>query len=206
MQNLPDFRRYQSKQLVGNVDKVGIMRRNPAPAELEPVEAFCNTATHLHGEDEFARPETASGWLRARGFPAAVAPAELAALTEARETVRAFLVERTSPEALDALNRLIHSVAGAPVVRPDGTLALRPAADGPVAEIVRTVLEALLRDGLTGRHAARLKACAAPECRWVFYDRAPSSNGLWCDMDVCGARHKMRAYRARTGAAARRDS
>ncbi|MFD5642405.1 CGNR zinc finger domain-containing protein, partial [Streptomyces anulatus] len=47
---------------------------------------------------------------------------------------------------------------------------------------------------------------AAPECRWVFYDRAPSSNGLWCDMDVCGARHKMRAYRARGGAAARRDA
>ncbi|MGW5071390.1 CGNR zinc finger domain-containing protein, partial [Streptomyces cyaneofuscatus] len=69
-----------------------------------------------------------------------------------------------------------------------------------------TVLEALLRDGLTGRHATRLKACAAPECRWVFYDRAPSSNGLWCDMDVCGARHKMRAYRARTGAAARKDT
>ncbi|WP_412556758.1 CGNR zinc finger domain-containing protein [Streptomyces sp. WA6-1-16] len=26
-----------------------------------------------------------------------------------------------------------------------------------------------------------------------------------CDMDVCGARHKMRAYRARGGASARRD-
>ncbi|MFD4130169.1 CGNR zinc finger domain-containing protein [Streptomyces globisporus] len=181
------------------------MRRNPAPAELEPVEAFCNTATLLHGEDELARPGTASGWLRAHGYPEAVAPADLATLTEARETVRAFLVERTAPEALDALNQLIRSVAGAPAVRPDGTLALAPADDGPTAEIVRTVLEALLRDGLTGRHATRLKACAAPECRWVFYDRAPSSNGLWCDMDVCGARHKMRAYRARGGAAAHRE-
>ncbi|MFD5942794.1 CGNR zinc finger domain-containing protein [Streptomyces griseus] len=182
------------------------MRRTPAPPELEPVEAFCNTATLLHSEDEFARPGTAGNWLRAHGYPEAVAPAELAALTEARETVRAFLVERTSPGALDALNRLIRSVAGAPAVRADGTLALGPTGAGPAAEIVRTVLEALLRDGLTGRHAARLKACAAPECRWVFYDRAPSSNGLWCDMDVCGARHKMRAYRARGGGAARRGA
>ncbi|CAM5406666.1 hypothetical protein SCYAM73S_00633 [Streptomyces cyaneofuscatus] len=47
--------------------------------------------------------------------------------------VRAFLVERSSPVRLDALNRLIRSVAGAPVVRPDGTFALRPAGDGPVA-------------------------------------------------------------------------
>ncbi|MFD5343113.1 CGNR zinc finger domain-containing protein [Streptomyces anulatus] len=182
------------------------MRRNPAPAELELVEDFCNTATHLHDEDDLARPETAARWLGAHGFPASVDPGELASLAEARETVRAFLVERTSPEAVDALNRLIASVAGAPAVRPDGTLTLRPESGGAVGEVVRPVLEALLVHGLTGRHAARLKACAAPECRWVFYDRAPSSNGLWCDMDVCGARHKMRAYRARGGAAAHRDT
>ncbi|MEV1047901.1 CGNR zinc finger domain-containing protein [Streptomyces sp. NPDC049916] len=177
------------------------MRRNPAPAELELVEAFCNTATRLYDEDDLARPETAVRWLAERGLPTPSTPAELAALSEARETVRAFLVERSSPEALDSLNRLIAAVAGAPTVRPDGTLALRPVTDEPVAEIVRTVLEDLLRDGLAGRHASRLKACAAPECRWVFYDRAPSSNGIWCNMDLCGARHKMRAYRARGGAA-----
>ncbi len=76
----------------------------------------------------------------------------------------------------------------------------------PVARIVRTALEALLRDGPTGRHAARIEACAAPECRRVLHHRAPSSNGLRCAMDVCGARHEMRAYRARTGGAgAHRD-
>ncbi|SCK51401.1 hypothetical protein YUWDRAFT_04534 [Streptomyces sp. AmelKG-D3] len=37
----------------------------------------------------------------------------------------------------------------------------------PVARIVRTALEALPRDGPTGRHAARLRACAAPEYSWV---------------------------------------
>lgn len=182
------------------------MLRNPAPEELGLVEAFCNTAAHLHGKDELARPETAARWLGAHGFPALAGPGELVSLAEARETVRAFLVERTSPGAVDALNRLIAEVAAAPAVLPDGTLGLRPASGGPVAEVVRPVLEALLRDGLTGRHATRLKACAAPECRWIFYDRAPSSNGLWCDMDVCGARHKMRAYRARGGATARRDA
>ncbi|MEU0098341.1 CGNR zinc finger domain-containing protein [Streptomyces sp. NPDC006267] len=182
------------------------MRRNPAPAELELVEGFCNTATHLHGEDDLARPETAGRWLGAHGFPALSDPGELASLKEARETVRAFLADRTSAEAIDGLNRLIAAVAGPPAVRPDGTLSLRPAPGGAVAEVVRPVVEALLVHGLTGRHAARLKTCAAPECRWVFYDRAPSSNGLWCDMDVCGARHKMRAYRARGGAASRRGA
>ncbi|MDX3594441.1 CGNR zinc finger domain-containing protein [Streptomyces sp. ID03-2B] len=182
------------------------MRRNPAPAELGLVEEFCNTATHLHGEDDLARPESAARWLGAHGFPALSDPGDLTSLAEAREIVRAFLVERTSSEAVEALNRLVATVAGAPAVRPDGALALRPASGEAVAEVMRPVLEALLFHGLTGRHATRLKACAAPECRWVFYDRAPSSNGLWCDMDVCGARHKMRAYRARGGAAARRDA
>ncbi|MFF7877264.1 CGNR zinc finger domain-containing protein [Streptomyces californicus] len=179
------------------------MRRNPAPAELELVEAFCNTATLLHGEDDLVRPESAAGWLRAHGLPEASAPADLAMLVQARETVRAFLVDRTSAEAVDGLNRLIASVAGPPAVRLDGSLALRPVTDDPAAEAVRAVLEPLVRDGLSGRHATRLKACAAADCRWVFYDRAPASNGTWCDMDVCGARHKMRAYRARGGGAAR---
>ncbi|MFD5647543.1 ABATE domain-containing protein, partial [Streptomyces anulatus] len=143
------------------------MRRNPAPAELELVEDFCNTATHLHDEDDLARPETAARWLGAHGFPASFDPGGLASLAEARETVRAFLVERTSPEAVDALNRLIASVAGAPAVRPDGTLTLRPASGGAVGEVVRPVLVAHLVHGLTRPHPPPLNPCAPPQCRWV---------------------------------------
>jgi predicted RNA-binding Zn ribbon-like protein len=177
------------------------MRRRPAPADLALIEAFCNTATHLHGQDDFALPETAAEWLGARGFPALCGERDLTALVDARETMRAFIAERTAPEAVRSLNRLIASVSGSPAVGADGTLTLRAASDEPIADVICTVLEALLKHGLTG-HGTRLKACAAPECRWVFYDRAPSANGLWCDMDVCGSRHKMRAYRARTSAAA----
>ncbi|WP_373299583.1 CGNR zinc finger domain-containing protein [Amycolatopsis acidiphila] len=49
---------------------------------------------------------------------------------------------------------------------------------------------------MTGR-ARRLKPCTAPGCRWLFYDRSPAGNSVWCNMDICGARHKMRAYRSR---------
>jgi len=58
------------------------------------------------------------------------------------------------------------------------------------------VLEALTRGEFTGR-CARLKVCAAPECRWVFFDRSPANSGSWCSMQICGARHKMRSYRDR---------
>ncbi|MYZ40224.1 CGNR zinc finger domain-containing protein, partial [Streptomyces sp. SID4917] len=43
----------------------------------------------------------------------------------------------------------------------------------------------------------RLKACEAEDCQWVYYDRSPAGRGRWCSMSVCGARAKMRTYRAR---------
>jgi predicted RNA-binding Zn ribbon-like protein len=43
----------------------------------------------------------------------------------------------------------------------------------------------------------RLKACRNEGCRWAFYDASKNRSGKWCNMDVCGARHKMRVYRER---------
>ena len=45
----------------------------------------------------------------------------------------------------------------------------------------------------------RLKVCASEDCRWVFYDRSSNRSGSWCEMEVCGSRAKMRAYRKRRG-------
>jgi predicted RNA-binding Zn ribbon-like protein len=44
---------------------------------------------------------------------------------------------------------------------------------------------------------SRLRACANPDCRWVFYDRSRKQQGHWCDMAVCGNRLKNRTLRAR---------
>jgi predicted RNA-binding Zn ribbon-like protein len=49
----------------------------------------------------------------------------------------------------------------------------------------------LLRTGPLGR----LKVCA--ECRWLFLDRSRNGSRLWCSMNECGGRSKMRRYRAR---------
>jgi predicted RNA-binding Zn ribbon-like protein len=57
-----------------------------------------------------------------------------------------------------------------------------------LAEVVRAEAE--------GRWG-RLKACRNEGCRWAFYDASKNRSGSWCNMDVCGARHKMRAYRKR---------
>ncbi|MDX3067990.1 CGNR zinc finger domain-containing protein, partial [Streptomyces sp. ND04-05B] len=43
----------------------------------------------------------------------------------------------------------------------------------------------------------RLKGCGAPDCHWAYFDRSPAGRGRWCSMQVCGARAKMRRYRAK---------
>jgi hypothetical protein len=42
---------------------------------------------------------------------------------------------------------------------------------------------------------ARIKICAAEDCRWAYYDHSKSRTGRWCAMETCGNRHKTRRYR-----------
>ena len=44
---------------------------------------------------------------------------------------------------------------------------------------------------------ARLKACANPDCQWVYYDGSRNRSGRWCSMNECGDVMKARAYRRR---------
>jgi predicted RNA-binding Zn ribbon-like protein len=49
----------------------------------------------------------------------------------------------------------------------------------------------------TSASSSTLKVCRADDCRWLYYDRSPGNNSLWCSMNICGARHKTRTYRRR---------
>ncbi len=50
---------------------------------------------------------------------------------------------------------------------------------------------------------ARMKICAAEDCRWAYYDHSKSRTGRWCAMDTCGNRHKTRRYRRKRRGGAR---
>jgi predicted RNA-binding Zn ribbon-like protein len=43
----------------------------------------------------------------------------------------------------------------------------------------------------------RVKECPGEECGWVFLDTSKNGTRRWCSMSSCGAREKMRRYRAR---------
>jgi predicted RNA-binding Zn ribbon-like protein len=88
-------------------------------------------------------------------------------------------------------------LAGAPllltVAEADGAAALAPADAGPLLSRVA----AAVAESLVAGTWSRLKACEAVDCHWAYYDRSPAGRGRWCSMQVCGARAKMRRYRAR---------
>jgi predicted RNA-binding Zn ribbon-like protein len=75
----------------------------------------------------------------------------------------------------------------------DGSASLAPLDTGPLLSRVA----AAVAEALTAGTWQRLKACEMPSCLWAYYDRSPAGRGRWCSMSVCGARAKMRRYRAK---------
>lgn len=60
------------------------------------------------------------------------------------------------------------------------------------AEIVASFLQMLV-----SQDAQRLKRCANPHCRWVFYDESKSRTKQYCTADKCANLMKVRRFRAR---------
>lgn len=91
------------------------------------------------------------------------------------------------------LDRLLAAAPLRVAVDETGAATLRTA--GPVVLLSRVAL-AVATAAADGTWS-RLKACEAETCRWAYYDRSPAGRSRWCSMSVCGARAKMRTYRAR---------
>ncbi|MFC9129330.1 CGNR zinc finger domain-containing protein [Streptomyces sp. NPDC057099] len=163
--------------------------RSPAPGGLALVEALVNTLDIESGADTLDSPEG-----RARFGITADETARARAL---RESLRATLLAHAGHPPHRETPPLGELLARAPLIvtvdPTDGTAALTPADDHSLpARVAAAVAEALVAGTWT-----RLKACEATDCLWAYYDRSPAGRGRWCSMQVCGARAKMRRYRAK---------
>jgi hypothetical protein len=166
---------------------------------LQLIEEFLNTVDERtfsrHGEshvagEQLTSPQALSDWLAAHDLTAAgpgLRPADLTAATAMRTALRQALLGDT--DAATALE-------GYPLrLAPDPSGGLRIAARSGrpwLDTIVETVAESAARGDWK-----RVKLCAAPDCRWAFYDASRSGRGRWCSMEVCGNRHNTRSYRER---------
>ncbi|MGW1587173.1 CGNR zinc finger domain-containing protein [Streptomyces sp. NPDC002386] len=163
--------------------------RSPAPEGLALIESLVNTLDVESGRDTL---DTADG-LRLFGLTEDERPGAQVL----RESLRATLLAHAGHpphRAVTPLGELLAHAALRVTVDPaDGSAGLAPADTGPLlSRVAAAVAQALVAGTWT-----RLKACAAETCHWAYYDRSPAGRGRWCSMQVCGARAKMRRYRAK---------
>ena len=187
--------------------EVGWNNLKPAPGSLALVQDFVNTRNYFQGGDLLGDAEEATRRLTERGLleeGESVGEAERRRLVFFREALRGLLLAHngvTEPEPdTQSLNDLVTSAALGVRFGADGRPALEPATeDSPAERVVARLLAEMVRAEAEGRWG-RLKACRNEGCRWAFYDASKNGMGRWCNMQVCGARHKMRAYRERKAA------
>lgn len=173
---------------------------NEAPEQLELVRSFVNTFDHDEGTESLADPKALAAWLEDNGLGAAdVTAADLARARELREALRAILQHHGGMELDPAAPRVVDDAAAraelAVAFDDHGHAVVQPRArgvDGALGRLLVTIADAQ-RDGTW----ARLKACPAEDCQWAFYDRSRNRSAVWCDMKVCGNRHKVRSFRER---------
>jgi predicted RNA-binding Zn ribbon-like protein len=186
---------------------------------------FCNTTTG-RGTDAFVEHLFDHEDLRRWSVFNEVLPADRAAALGARSSPTeqaAVFAEAMQARAL--LNRIFDAVARGQTADHHGLeeLAARFVATWPNAELVpappaytwrfepadarpEALLDPVLRSAvavLTEGDLSRLKVCAGQDCGWVFLDGTKNGSRVWCEMDVCGTRAKLRK---RAAARRRRSS
>lgn len=183
--------------------------RATAPGRLGLVQAFVNSHFDLEedwGADLWASPAGLERWLSRRDLASGrPTRAEHGRARTVRRGLRAQLAVHNDlpadPEAEERLREAIGGLVTGFGLTPAGELASVATAPG-VAGALGLVLAVVHEAQLQGTWR-RLKLCPGEDCGWVFYDSSRNLSGRWCSMSVCGGREKSRAYRRRSGGAAR---
>jgi predicted RNA-binding Zn ribbon-like protein len=169
---------------------------------------FVNTVDPLVGPDAqelLDRPEALVDWARLAGLdpPAAPTSADLRRALEVRRDLHTVFgaVSAGSEPPADALERVhagyAEALSHARLVPSDNGYAWRPArGDTVLWPVLASAVELLTSSALD-----RVKECENHDaCGWLFLDTSRSGTRRWCSMSSCGARAKMRRYRARQAA------
>jgi predicted RNA-binding Zn ribbon-like protein len=181
-------------------------RSDQGPRELELIGSFVNTLhksidAGVPDEEQLGSPEALRSWMRQHDVAPGndLGPEDLSRAIEFREALRALLWANNGahldPEALRALRQAAEQGLIRVEIDPGGRAAARPARAGVGALFAR--LLAAVADSQAAGTWERIKACAAEDCQWAFYDHSRNRSRAWCTMEVCGNRAKTRTYRAR---------
>jgi predicted RNA-binding Zn ribbon-like protein len=180
------------------------------PEEVRLVNEFLNTldlekfGEHAGKPDEeregLRSPETLEAWLLRRGLLGkgeTVGESDLELAVNVRDALRAA-ASANSGQARGRSDAAAVTFDELPLVLRIGE-ASRPelaCREGGVKGALGRILADVAVAASKGTWA-RMKICAAEDCRWAYYDHSKSRTGRWCAMETCGNRHKTRRYRLR---------
>lgn len=181
-------------------------------ASAHRVVAFINTLHRPDGDDVLA-DERAAGWLTdwlgvdTLGGPHGIDRNALARLQTLREGLRQLAAANNGmpqPEA-QVLARAATVLGSAWLVAELGDHQQVPRLVAPAdADAAGHAIAGVVESYLTIRATddwCRVKACAAPDCRWAYLDTSRNRSRRWCDMADCGNRAKNQTWRDRQRAA-----
>ncbi len=164
------------------------------------VRDFVNTRDIDEDTDAIAEPAALAAWVEER----ATIPTEVPGAEEhrhvlaLREAIRALLLANNGHDAVPgALLPLEAAAERARIaIEVDGDrVEVHPEPQGVAAFEARLLLA--VADAQRRGTWQRIKACAAGDCQWAFYDGSRNRSRTWCSMEVCGNRAKTRSYRHR---------
>ncbi|MEU5156536.1 CGNR zinc finger domain-containing protein [Glycomyces sp. NPDC021274] len=143
--------------------------------------------------DVFDTPGALEGWLAEHEFSVDAPAREVREhLTEARESIRAFLAKEDDGEArLNAV--LAHGTRNPRLV--DGRPAIEDSVDGP-AHLPGWKCAVELLD-LLERKGDRIRKCANHECVLWYLDTTRNGSRRWHSMETCGNRAKAKRFQDR---------
>jgi predicted RNA-binding Zn ribbon-like protein len=172
------------------------MRARPsAPGSLALVEAFLRT------RNEFTNAAGLNRWCAAHRLPGGMSPRTYDRVLRLREALRSLMLANNGGDpdrvAVDTLNAEIAACGLHPEITPDGSRVRWPATGTSSGERLLAPLLSAVIAAMTEGTWSRMKACAADDCRYAFYDHTRNRSGRWCDVSGCGANARMRAYRRR---------
>ena len=127
-------------------------------------------------------------------------PAEVEAVREIRERLRAVWAAGDRAEAAALVNAILRDTATTPYLTKHDELDWHlhmTEQDAPLANRIGAESAMGLLDLIRTDNLARLKTCAASDCDAVLVDLSRNSSKLYCDTGNCGNRANVAAYRAR---------
>jgi predicted RNA-binding Zn ribbon-like protein len=162
---------------------------DPRPLTSEPLSLdLVNTVWIQDGarRDLLAEPAGVEIWLEAAGHVGA--PADAAALRDARAAIGAVVARRDDATALNAVLAHGHVVERLGPDGPERTLEVDDERWRVPWLAAQNLLE-LLRAG-----PDRIRRCAGHGCVLHFYDASRGGRRQWCSMAACGNRAKARRH------------